>query len=107
MSDFRSQKLNELFMHCAAEFVALNSNRTSLITVTNFILSDDEKRATIFITVLPTDKEKGALDFLKRQRPEMREYIKSKVRTRAIPFVDFVIDNGEKNRQKIDLLSLN
>ncbi len=107
MSEFRSEKLNELFMHCSAEFVALNSNRTSLITVTNFVLSDDEKRATIFVTVLPTDKEKGALEFLKRQRPELREFIKKKVRTRVIPFVDFAIDNGEKNRQKIDLLSLN
>jgi ribosome-binding factor A len=34
----------------------------------------------------------------------MREFLKKNMRTKIIPFVDFAIDLGEKNRQKIDEL---
>ncbi len=39
---------------------------------------------------------------MKRKRAEFREFFKGKARMRALPFFDFEIDKGEKNRQKID-----
>ena len=55
--------------------------------------------------MLPVDKEKAAYDFLKRMRSEFRTYLMGKARMRRIPFFDFEIDGGEKNRQKIDEIS--
>ena len=52
-----------------------------------------------------SDKEKAALDFLKRIRSEFRTHLMEKARMRRIPFFDFEIDYGEKNRQKIDEIS--
>ena len=98
----RNQKLKDLIKEAAAEFLQKESNHTSILTVTDVSVSDRSNQATVFFTVLPEDKEKGALDFAKRKRAEFREFFKEKARMRALPFFDFEIDKGEKNRQKID-----
>lgn len=100
----RNEKVANFIKELAAEFLGRENNRTSLITVTSATASPDLKRATIFITVLPDSKEHDALDFAKRKRPELREYLKKNMETKIIPFIDIKIDLGEKNRQKIDEL---
>jgi ribosome-binding factor A len=103
----RDEKLKDLIKQVAAEFMQRESNYTSIITITDVSVSDRGNRATIFFTVLPDSKEKAALDFAKRMRAEFREYFSEKARMRALPFFDFEIDRGEKNRQKIDEISRN
>ena len=100
----RNEKVANLIKELAAEFLGRENNRTSLITVTSASTSPDLKRATIFITVLPDDKEELALEFVKRKRSELREMLKKTLGIKVTPFVDFAIDKGEKNRQKIDEL---
>ena len=100
----RNEKIGQFVKELSAEFLGRENNRTSLITVTSCNTSPDMKRATIFITVLPDSKEHDALDFAKRKRPELREYLKKNMETKIIPFIDIQIDRGEKNRQKIDEL---
>ena len=102
MSSSRETKLKDVIKVAAAEFLQRESNYTSMLTITDVSLSEKSNRAVVFFTVLPEDKEKGALDFVKRKRAEFREFFKSKARMRALPFFDFEIDKGEKNRQKID-----
>jgi ribosome-binding factor A len=102
MSSSREQKLKDIIKDAAALFLQRESNHISMLTVTDVSLSERNNRAIIFFTVLPEDKEKGALDFVKRKRAEFREFFKSRARMRALPFFDFEIDKGEKNRQKID-----
>ena len=100
----RTIKVENLIKEKAAEFLGRENNKTSLITVIHADVSPDLKRATIFITVLPEDKEKTALLFAKRKRGEMREFLKRHMMTKTIPFLDVEIDRGEKNRQRIDEL---
>ena len=100
----RNEKVANYLKELTAEFLGRENNRTSLITVTSATCSPDLKRATIFITVLPTEKEKTALEFAKRKRPELREFFKKKLEIKTIPFVDIAIDLGEKHRQRIDEL---
>ena len=107
MSSARDQKLKDIIKEAAAEFLQRESNYTSILTVTDISLSEKSNRAIIFFTVLPEDKEKGALDFVKRKRAEFREYFKSRARMRSLPFFDFEIDKGEKNRQRIDEIARN
>jgi ribosome-binding factor A len=102
MTADRDQKLKDVIREAAAEFLQRESNYTSILTVTDVSLSDRGNQSTIFFTVLPENKEKAALDFVKRKRAEFREFFKNKARMRALPFFDFEIDKGEKNRQKID-----
>jgi ribosome-binding factor A len=100
----RNEKVANYIKKLAAEFLARVGSRTSLITVTSANCSPDLKYATIFITVLPDSKETAALSFVKRQRRGIRAFLKKNLKTKVIPFIDFAIDLGEKNRQKIDEL---
>ena len=101
----RTEKILELVKKLAAEFFSREADKTSIITVTNANISDDLKNATIFFSVFPEDSEKAALNFAKRKRGEFKKYVRSKLRMKRIPFFDFEIDMGEKNRQKIEELS--
>ena len=100
----RNEKVTNFIKEPGAQLLGRENNRTSLITVTRAIVSPDLKRATLFITVLPDDKEHDALEFAKRKRGEFREFLKKNMQIKVIPFVDIAIDLGEKNRQKIDEL---
>ena len=100
----RNEKLASLIKELSAQFLNRENNKTSLITVTSCTTSPDLKRATIFITVLPDSKEHDALEFSKRNRGEMREFLKKNMSTKIIPFIDIQIDRGEKHRQRIDEL---
>jgi ribosome-binding factor A len=100
----RQEKVREELKHLAATFTEMEANRTSLITVTDCKVSEDLKYATVYLTVMPTDKEEDTLNFLKRKRSELRDYVKSKMRIHTIPFFEIEIDMGEKHRQKIDEL---
>jgi len=100
----RQEKVGELLRQCSARFLERESNRTSLITVTRCSVSPDLEQATVFITVLPEKDTAKALDFTKRKRRDLRQYIKKNLRLKKIPFMEIEIDEGELNRQKIDEL---
>lgn len=98
----RNEKIIEILHDLGARFLSLNGNGSSLITVTDVKLTKDGKYATILFTVFPDQFEKTALEFAKRKRSEFKEFIKENSRLGRIPQMDFEIDLGEKNRQKID-----
>lgn len=106
-TSYRKEKLPEILTHMAAEFLAHESNRTSLITVTGCRLSPDSKRAQILYTVLPESQENAAKDFLSRKTLAFKAFVQEKSRIGRIPHLFFVFDAGEKNRQKIDFLLKN
>lgn len=95
-----TQHLKEL----AAEFVSLNSNRTSLITITNAELTGTCEKITFYVSVFPEEAEGPAIGFLLRKRGECKQYLKEKSRVQRIPHVEFAIDEGEKNRRRVDEL---
>lgn len=105
MSSHREIQLSETIAHLAGDFFARESNRQSLVTVTRAEMSRDLKTATVYLSVLPEKYEGSALDFAKRKRADFREYLKEHSVLRYLPTVDFALDAGEKNRQKIDELT--
>ncbi len=98
----RNEKMTEIIKRGAASFFERESNRDALVSVTNVMLTPDGKRAMIYLSVMPETKEAGVLDFAKRKRGELREYLFKQVRARSLPFLDVAIDLGEKNRQQLD-----
>jgi ribosome-binding factor A len=102
---FKAQKTEELIKHLAAEFLQRESNHISLITVTAVTLHNKFTKATIFVTVYPDHKQPEALDFINRKRTEFREYLKERSRLMKLPQVEFALDLGEMNRQRIEELS--
>lgn len=107
MSHFRGEKITNHIRELAATFIEREAGSTSLITVTRVILSPDSKRASIMISVLPREKEKAAYGFVRRNLGELRKYVTKGLKVNPVPFLDVQIDEGEKNRQKIDELLIN
>lgn len=101
---YKDQRSEEVLRELAMKFIASESNGTSLVTVTHVLLTNRGKNVTVYFTVLPEDKEEVVLDFLRRKRPEFKDFVKDNSRLGIIPLVDFQIDFGEKNRQTVDRL---
>ncbi len=101
----KDQKLAKIIRELAATFFSRESNRQTLITVTDVNLISNGSRAVIMITVLPENKEDVALGFAHRQLTDFKEYVKDNSRIARIPFFEVKIDYGEKNRQRLDEIS--
>jgi len=107
MSEYRSEKITNHIRELAALYIEREAGPTSLITVTRVMLSPDNKRAKIMISVMPKEKESAAFGFIRRNLGDLRKYITKGLKVNPIPFLDVEIDEGEKNRQKIDDLLAN
>ncbi len=103
----RQIKIGLEIRNIAQIFFQKESSGASLITVTKTDISKDLKNTNIYITVLPKNKELQALSFAKRMRTDLRTEIKNKLSIRTIPKVEIKIDEGEKERQKIDKILKN
>ena len=97
-------KINEELRKAAGDFVAREAGRESLITPTRADVSPDLKKATIYFTVIPDSAEENALNFMRRKRSDFKHYLK-RLHFKVLPFVDFQIDYGEKNRLEIEEIS--
>ncbi len=104
MSEFRSEKITNHIKELSALFIEREAGPTSMITVTRVLLSPDNKRAKIMVSVLPREKEKAAYGFIRRNLGDLRKYVSKGLKINPIPFLEVEIDEGEKNRQRIDEL---
>lgn len=101
----RKFKIQEVLREIVSNYINVKTNKTSLITVTRVNVSPNLSTCDIYVSVFPETAEESALNFLKRKRPNVKDEIKKKMHVRKIPFVDFIIDEGEKNRQKVQDIS--
>ncbi|MDO8569354.1 MAG: ribosome-binding factor A [bacterium] len=105
MREIKREKIGEIIHHLAAEFVRDEAGDTSLLTITRVELSPTGKEAKIFFTTLPESREDTALKFLIRKIPEFKRHVRDESRIGLVPHIDFKIDYGERNRQRLDKLS--
>jgi len=101
----RHQKLEQVLHETAADFLNREATRQSLVTVTRAQLSDNNKSAVVYVSVLPESEERAAVDFANRHRSEFARYFESRVRGARCPHVEFAIDEGEKSRRRLDELT--
>lgn len=105
--NIKDQKIGDMLKKIAGEFIQRNSNMTSLITVTRVEVGDRGGKATIYVTVFPEDKGKGAIDMLKRKRSEFKDAVKNGLRIGRIPFCDFELDAAARLLRTIEELPEN
>ena len=102
----RQNKVAEEIAHKAGVFLALYARAGgALITVTRANIAPDLKNVSIFVSILPKSREEEVIKNLKRLRTDFHDYLKEKTVLRNVPTVDFVVDFGEENRQRIDELT--
>ena len=94
-----------LIKELAAQFFKREIESGALVTVTHADASPDLKNASIYITVLPEDKEEETLNQIERSTSELKRYLGEHMKTKFIPAIHVKIDKGEKARQRIEELS--
>ena len=90
----RNQHLSEYIKNYSGDFFARNTSGGSMITVTNVWVSPDNKKADIFISVMPESKSEAAINFAKRQRTDLQKYIFTKIKLSHLPFLDILLDKS-------------
>lgn len=106
MREIKREKIGEIIHRLAAEFIHEISSLASLITITRVELSLTGKEAKIFFTTIPEKQEETAEKFLVRKIPDFRRYVRDHSSIGIIPHFTFKIDYGERNRQRLDELSV-
>ncbi len=101
----KSEKIESLLERAAGQFFARESNRQSMITVTRVRLGNRGRTAQVAVSVFPNEREEQAIDFMRRKRGEFGQFLSDHTKLQYLPRIEFVIDEGEKNRQRIDALS--
>ncbi|MSR87593.1 MAG: ribosome-binding factor A [Candidatus Zambryskibacteria bacterium] len=107
MRELKRERITEIIHRLAAEFILAESSNSSLITITRVEISPTGKEAKVFFTTLPEKEEETALKFLERKTPEFKRYVRDESRIGIVPHLDFKIDYGERNRQRLDQLTEN
>ena len=102
MRDIKREKIAEMIHRLAAKFVLEEGSAASLLTITRVELSPTGKEGKVFFTTLPESQEDTALKFLERKGSEFQRYVRDNSRIGIIPHLDFKIDYGERNRQRLD-----
>ena len=105
MRELKRNRIEEILLRLIARFILEQSSKGSLITITRVELSPTGKESKIFFTTLPENQEETALKFLIRKIPELKRYIRDESRLGLVPRIDFKIDFGERNRQRLDKLT--
>jgi ribosome-binding factor A len=100
----RQLQIEQQVLGITQDFFQRESSGASMITVTRTEIGRDMKHGTIFITVLPENKEEAAINFAKRMRSDLRHFVMKRLPVKVIPFFEVEIDYGEKNRLHIDEL---
>ena len=107
MSKLKDERLANALRELAAEYVNLESSRTSLITITRAEVEGRGRYAKIYFTVFPDNggEPEKVLEFLQRKQSDFRKFVNNKKIVAFAPTITFLFDLGEKNRQRIDELS--
>ncbi len=95
-SSERNTRLANLIKNQAAVFFNKYANRQAMITVTGVETSRDHRNATVFISVLPSEKSKAALDFAERHQQDFRDHLKKNAKPSRLPKIRFSLDNSPK-----------
>ena len=105
MAERREERANQALRDSVAEFLVREAGPQSLITVTRAEVSSNFLHATLYLTVLPEEKEAAALALARRSIPELKKFIEERVRLPRMPHIDFYIDRGQKNADRLEELS--
>lgn len=101
----RKNRVEEEIRKVVAEYIERESNRDALISVTRVTLGEKMNHGIIYVSVLPEDKETAVTHFLTRNGAHIKKFLREKIPHIRSPFLEFVIDTGEKNRLRIDEIS--
>ena len=90
-----TENASQILRDAVATFLAREAGPQSLITVTRARCSSGLDHATVYLSVLPREKEAAALSFANRTVEDLKKYLREHTKLPRNPYIDFVIDKAE------------
>lgn len=101
----RPERLAALVQETLAELLTrgLKDPRVGFVTVTGVTMTPDGAHATVRVSVLGTEEEKGrALEGLDSARGYLRSQLARTLAVRVAPEIKFTLDRGLEHARRID-----
>lgn len=105
----RSDRLRELFRFEVSRALrgVKDPGLSGFLTVTDLILSPDMKTATVFYSILGSDRERqSTAKALERSAPYIRQVLRKRLSIKMIPNIVFTYDDTPEKASRIDKLLL-
>lgn len=103
MASLRKQeRINALLRNIVSSFIKSEIEIKTIVTVMRVETSGDLRRAKIFISVFPEEKEKEILKLLKEKLSQFHRCLQSQLRMKFLPIVSFEIDKAAKIEREIE-----
>ena len=103
MGQRRQEKLSSLYQKLISEWIQRNLDVDKVVfAVTNAIISDDLRHLKVYFSVWPDTKANLVLKSLEKFTHELRTHLAEIVKAKFVPEVQFILDESEKNRLKIE-----
>jgi len=101
----RQERLASLYQEIISLFLEKEVKvEGGMFAVTKVEVGDDLKNLKICFSVWPDEKEKDVLESLGDLKKELRRHLADNVEVKFVPEIEFVLDDSEKKRLKIDEL---
>ncbi|MEK9166619.1 MAG: ribosome-binding factor A [Patescibacteria group bacterium] len=101
----RQERLAELYRKSASEFFREHiGGEGTIASVTNVEVKDGLREIIVYYSVWPDEKERDIKKAIEAQKGVFRDRISREVRTKFVPEIRFLLDEGEKKRAGIERL---
>lgn len=103
----RPERLAALVQETLASAIttSLKDPRVGFVTITNVQVTPDGHHATVRVSVLGSEEEKGqAMEGLESARGFLRSILASRLSLRVTPDLRFELDRGLEHAQRIDAI---
>lgn len=104
MKEKKQERIRSWLRDIAADFIKTSANTSDLVTVTRAEISDDLKRADIYISAYPPEREKNTLTLLKKQEGELRKYAQARFKRKFLPAFEFRLERGDDQTLRVEEL---
>lgn len=102
---FRLKRVNELIKQEVGKIIQKEIHIGDyLVTIIDVESSADLNHAVIKISILPENKEKQALEFLKKNAGYIQKILNKKLTMKFVPRISFAIDKGVKSADRVDII---
>lgn len=108
MKPYRREQLSSLIQKKLGELIIrhIEFQPGSLATISEVEVSENFKKATIWVSVIPGEAGEGVLEILKKARGLLQYELGEGVRVRILPRIEFALDKGTEHAARIEKLSL-
>jgi len=101
----KQERYNDLLRDIVSSFIKEKIDFKAMVTVMRVETPENLRSAKVFVSVFPDEKETEALDFFKRKKNDLYDFIKPRLKMRFLPSFSFEIDKAIKLERKIEAIS--